>query len=121
MSKISSTLNDEVVQGIHSVLADAGIENREFEESEEVELSGIQKLFKARGAGINSAASRVASLMNSDDESIALRATEIALKANSVYTDIEKKKTPTAININIFSAGEAGQKNLINLVMPNVV
>lgn len=117
MSRLDYSLNDEVVNGIHSVLSDAGIEAKEEELDVEEELSGIQKVFKARGAGISAAASRVSSLMNSDDESIALRATEIALKANAVYSDIEKKKIIPAININIFSTGD-GQKNLINLVMP---
>lgn len=119
MSRLNPTLNDEVVQGIHDVLADAGIEEKEEILDEELELSGIQKIFKARGAGIAAAASKVSSLMNSDDESIALRATEISLKANSVYTEVEKKKVPSAININIFSQGE-GNKNLISLVMPNI-
>jgi hypothetical protein len=117
MSRINSTLNDEVVQGIHSVLADAGIEEK-IEEDPEVELSGIQKIFKARGAGVSAAASNLASLMDSDDESIRIRATEIALKANGVYTEADKKtRSVPQININILSAN--GGNTLVNLVMPN--
>lgn len=117
MSRLNPTLNDEVVNGIHAVLADAGIEPQDEILDEEVELSGIQKIFKSRGAGIAAAASNIASLMSSEKEEIRIRATEIALKANAVYSDIEKKKTIPAININIFSAGD-NQKSLINLVMP---
>jgi hypothetical protein len=120
MSRLNSSLNDEVVSGIHSVLSQAGIEAEELEDLDtEEELSSIQKVFKARGAGVAAAATRISQLMNADDDSIALRATEIALKANSVYTDAEKKVKVPAININIFSSGPE-TKNLVNLVMPTV-
>ncbi len=115
--RLDASLNDTIVNGINQVLADSGIESPDDDLTPEEELSGIQKIFKARGAGIASAASRVADLMNSRKEEVALRATEIALKANAVYVDIEKKKTVPQITINIMGSGE-NQNTLVNLVMP---
>jgi hypothetical protein len=115
-TRLNYSLNDEVVNGINSVLSDAGIESDEVEIPAGEELSHVQKIFKARGAGIEAAASRIASLMNDDKPEIALRAAEISLKANSVYTDAEKKVKVPSVVINILSSGEA--KTLLNLVVP---
>lgn len=117
--RLDASLADTVIDGINSVLAESGVIDPELEDiTPEEELSHVQKVFKQRGAGIESAASRVADLMNSEKPEIALRATEICLKANAVYADVEKKKTVPQITINIMGSGE-NQNTLVNLVMPS--
>jgi len=114
-------IDEEMNAAIQSTLEESGIVEPEIADNEEIELSHVQKIFKSRGAGIAAAASKVSTLMDSDREEISLKATEIALKANGIYADLDKKvKSVPAINITIMNGGNSNNSNLINLVMPSV-
>lgn len=117
-----SPFDSETEDHLNAVLSSAGaIPPEEDTNNLDIELSGIQKIFKARGAGLEAAASKISDLMESSKDDIALRAAEIAMKVQGVYADIDKgKKHIPSVTINILSAGDSNQNNLINLIMPTV-
>lgn len=86
-----------------------------------VEGLSAKEIFSAQGADIQAAARAAVLIMNSaEKEADRLRAAELVLKVQGVYTPDQDKKTPPGIVINIISQSGAEQSNLINLVMPTV-
>lgn len=107
--------------GIEAIMAAAGItESKEEKAEREKGLTHVQKIFQNHGAGIDTAASKIAELMDSNKSEVALRACETALKVQGVFNDRDKVKQLPTVTINVHNSHGSEGKTLINLVMPTV-
>src|SRR5439155_24433692 len=100
-------------ESLNSVLREVGLVKKKT--TSQNTQSNIKDAFEQNDAGLTDAARHIAYLMRAaENETVRLRAAELALKVQGAFDDTEVSKSPT-VNITILGND---QKTLINFLTP---
>lgn len=117
--EIEDKITVDMNSGIASVLGAVGlVETPEAKAEAEKELSGLQKIMRDRGCGVEDAMETISTVMTEGKLDTRLRAAEVVLKAHGIFNDKDAKK-PTSVVIVVNNSFGGEQKNLTQLIMPN--
>ena len=103
---------DPITRATNEALSITGLKKGK---SGKLELDEIRNIFEENNCGIKDVAVNVGSLMRSNKEEVSLRASELALKVQGVFKEMDGNNVP---EIHISVNGN-GNQTLIELVCPS--